>query len=167
MSMPASEQWSQQDADAAVENLLGLWTSGGTMAEALGLDSRECEALYAHGHSLYAQGKYNDALKIFAQLVAYDHLDSRYQMALASAMQMTRRYEEALQHYIIVTVMRMDDPVPVYHSAECLIAMGRPDEARESLELVGTLCEEGRHDVIKTRAQAMLKALEAKAPDSR
>src|SRR5690606_15268987 len=124
-----------QEADSISENLLGLWKAGGTLAQAMGLTARECEAMYAYGHALYAQGKYNDAFKIFAQLVAYDHMESRYQLALASALQMTRRYEEALQHYMIVTVMRLDDPVPVYHCAECLLALGRPAEAAESLEL--------------------------------
>jgi len=165
MSMQANAEWTQAEADAAAENLIGLWKSGGTLAQAMGLSSEECEAMYAHGHSLYAQGKYEDAFKIFAQLVAYDHMESRYQMALASALQMTRRYEKALEHYMIVTVMRIDDPTPVYHCAECLIALGRTDEARESLELViGSLCRPGEHDVIKTRAGALLKALQVKAP---
>ena len=164
MSMQANNgTLTQAEADAAAENMIGLWKSGGTLAQAMGLTADACEAMYAHGHSLYAQGKYNDAFKIFAQLVAYDHMDSRYQMALASAMQMTRRYEEALQQYMIVTVMRIDDPVPVYHCAECLIALGRPDDARESLNLViGTLCKPGEHDVVRTRAEALLKALQAK-----
>ena len=163
MSMQANGEWTQAEADAAAENMIGLWKAGGTLAQALGLSADECEAMYAHGHSLYAQGKYQDALKIFAQLVAYDHLDSRYQMALASALQMTRHYEDALQQYMIVTVMRIDDPVPVYHCAECLIALGRPDEARESLNLViGTLCKPGEHDAVRARAEAVLKALQAK-----
>jgi len=89
-------------------------------------------------------------------------MESRYQMALAGAMQMTKRYEEALQHYMIVTVMRLDDPAPVYHCAECLLALGRPDEAAESLELVDALCKPGEHDAIRSRAQALLKALRAK-----
>jgi len=152
-----------QEADSISENLLGLWKAGGTLAQAMGLTVRECEAMYAYGHALYAQGKYNDAFKIFAQLVAYDHMESRYQLALASALQMTRRYEEALQHYMIVTVMRLDDPVPVYHCAECLLALGRPAEAAESLELaIGTLCKPGEHDVIKARAEVLLKAVRAR-----
>jgi len=164
MSAQADTDITSQEAAGIAENLFGLWKSGGTLAQAMGLTERECEAMYAYGHSLYAQGKYSDAFKVFAQLVAYDHMESRYQMALASAMQVTKRYEEALQHYMIVTVMRLDDPVPVFHCAECLLALGRPAEAAESLELVAdTLCKPGEHDAIKARAQALLKALKAKA----
>jgi hypothetical protein len=59
--------------------------------------------------------------------------------------------------------MRLDDPVPVYHCAECLLALGRPAEAAESLELaIGTLCKPGEHDVIKARAEVLLKAVRAR-----
>ena len=155
----------EEEAAGIAENLLGLWKAGGTLAQAMGLSPRECEAMYAYGHALYAQGKYNDAFKIFAQLVSYDHMDARYQLALASALQMTKRYEEALQQYMIVTVMRLDDPVPVYHCAECLLALGRPAEAAESLELaIDTLCKPGEHDAIKARAEMLLKAVRTKNP---
>lgn len=165
MNAQTDPEITDQEAAAISENLFGLWKAGGTLAQAMGLSPRECEAMYAYGHSLYAQGKYNEAFKIFAQLVAYDHMDSRYQLALASAMQMTRRHEEALQHYMIVTVMRLDDPVPVFHCAECLLALGRPAEAAESLELaIGTLCKPGEHDAVKARAEAMLQAIRAQTP---
>lgn len=164
MSVQADTDITRQEAAKFAEDLFGLWKAGGTLAQAIGLSQRECEAMYAYGHSLYAQAKYDDAFKVFAQLVAYDHMESRYQMALASAMQMTRRYEEALQHYMIATVMRIDDPVPVFHCAECLLALGRTAEAAESLELVaGSLCKPGEHDAIRSRAEALLKALRARA----
>jgi type III secretion system low calcium response chaperone LcrH/SycD len=162
MSAQAGPDITEQDAADIATNLFGLWKAGGTLAQAKGITDDECEAMYAYGHSLYAQGKYNDAFKIFAQLVAYNHMESRYQMALASAMQMTKRHEEALNHYMIVTVMRIDDPVPVYHCAECLLALGKLAEAAETLELVGTMCRAGEHDALKARAATVLKALKDK-----
>lgn len=164
MSVETEAEITSEEAAALAENIFGLWTAGGTMAQAMGLTDRECEAMYAMGHGFYAQGRYQDAFKIFAQLVAYNHLESRYQMGLASAMQATKRYEEALQQYMIVTVMRLDDPIPVYHCAECLLALGRPNEADESLSLVvGTLCKPGEHDALRSRAQELLKALRQKS----
>lgn len=163
MSERSNPGFTQQDADELAATILELWTSGGALAQLKGITDEECEAMYAYGHSLYAQRKYNDAFKVFALLVTYDHMNSRYQFALASALQMTGRYEEALQQYLVVTVMRLDDPVPVFHSAECLLALGRPEEARESLELMmADLCTPGRHDAIKARAEALLGAIEPK-----
>ncbi|MBJ7263414.1 MAG: SycD/LcrH family type III secretion system chaperone [Burkholderiaceae bacterium] len=163
MNVDADTELSSEELAAMGMDMLGLWAAGGTLAEAKGMTLEECEAVYTLGHARYSQGKHDDAFKIFAYLVAYDHLDSRYQMALAAAMQATHRYEEALQQYMIVTLMRIDDPVPIYHSAECLLALGRTDDAAESLEMViGTMCKPGEHDAIKSHAQALLKALRQK-----
>jgi type III secretion system low calcium response chaperone LcrH/SycD len=167
MTVQDDTEITSEEAAAIAKNILGLWGAGGTLGQAMGLTERECEAMYALGHGLYSQAKYEDAFKIFARLVAYDHLDSRYQLALASSMQATKRYEEALQQYMVVTVMRVDDPLPVYHCAECLLALGRPTDAVESLQLViSTLCKPGEHDVIKARAQALLMALKQKIKGS-
>lgn len=160
MSMQINAGWAVPEMESIVENLIDLWKSGGTLAQAMGLCGEECEALYAYGYALYAQAKYGDAVKIFTRLVALDHLDSRYQMALASAMQMTGRYEAALEQYVIATLLRVDDPAPVFHCAECLIALGRLEDARVSLNLVvESLCKAGEHDVIKARALALLGGL--------
>ena len=74
---------------------------------------------------------------------------------------MLGRYAEALQHYMAATVIRLDDPRPVFHSAECLIVFDRMAEAEESLKLALTLCGD-RHEVIRTRAQALLAAVQSK-----
>lgn len=163
MNTKTTPELTEEQADELVRDMLGVLTTGGTMGQVIGLTSRECEAMYAHGHSLYAQGRYEDAFKVFAQLVAYNHMEARYQMALGSAMQMTGRHEEALTQYVVAAVMMVDDPAPIFHSAECLLKLGRPAEAADSLELVIELCEqEGGHDATKVRAQAMLAALRAK-----
>ena len=163
MNVDADTELSPEELGAMGMDLMGLWAAGGTLAEAKGMTLRECEAVYALGHARYSQGKHEDAFRIFAFLVAYDHLDTCYQMALAASLQATRRYEEALQQYMFVTLMRVDDPAPVYHSAECLLALGRVDDAAESLEMViDTMCKPGEHDAIKLHAQALLKALRQK-----
>lgn len=153
-----------EDAPGLNEEVLKLWTSGHTLAEGMGISEREREALYVLGYSFYERGLYNEAFKIFARLVSLDHLESRYLMALGSAMQMTRRYEAALQQYMVVTLMRLDDPVPVFHSAECLLALGRPAEAVESLKLaIESLCRAGEHDEIRNRAELLLKGISNQA----
>ena len=156
------DEFSAQDAARAAENLTVLWRSGGTLGDALDITADECEALYAFGHAQYQQGKYSEAFKAFAQATIYSHLEPRYQEAAGSAAQMLGRYEDALRHYLAVTVMRLDDPMPVYHCAECLLALGKLPEAAESLELVAQMCEDAKHAGLKSRAQALLRALKTK-----
>ena len=56
-------------------------------------------------------------------------------------------------------LMTLDDPAPLYHSAECLVALERLPEAAEALELAVSLCADGSHDTLKARASALLQAL--------
>ncbi|SAI69990.1 regulatory protein [Bordetella ansorpii] len=145
-----------------VDELAALWRSGGTLGQAMDITDDECEALYAYGHALYQQGKYSDAMKAFAQVTAYNHMDARYQMAFGGAAQMLGRYEDALRQYVIVTMMRLDDPAPVYHSAECLLALGRLPEAAESLAMAIELSRGEEHAATRARASAMLQAVRAR-----
>lgn len=150
---------SVQDATEIADSLMGLLRAGGTLGSALEITDQECEALYALGYGMYEQGRYADAMKVFAQLVAYNHLEPRYLMALGGAARMLGRHEDALQQYVAAAVMTLDDPVPLYHSAECLVALGRVPEAAEALELAVSLCTDGSLDVLKARASALLQAL--------
>ena len=152
------------DLDKAATDLVGLWRAGGTLAQAMDITDDECEALYAFGHALYKQGKYADAFKAFSQATVYNHLESRYQEAAGAAAQMLGRYEDALRHYMAVTMMRLDDPAPVFHCAECLLEMGKLPEAVESLELADELCKrnEQKYATLSTRIGILVTAIKTK-----
>jgi len=94
-------------------------------------------------------------------LVIWDHLEPRYLIALGGAAQMLGRHADALQHFMTATLALLDDPVPPYHCAECLIALGRLPEAIESLELVLTLAGDD-HPVVKARAETLLASVKNK-----
>jgi len=155
----AVDALSAQDATEIADSLMGLLRAGGTLGSALQITDQECEALYALGYRMYEQGRYADAMKVFAQLVAYNHLEPRYVMALGGAARMLGRHEEALQQYVSAAVMTLDDPTPLYHSAECLVGLGRLPEAAEALELAVSLCADGAHDTLKARASVLMQAI--------
>ena len=159
--MEQMSQTSDLDLVAVTEAMAGMLQAGGTLGEAWGTTEAEREALYQVGYSLYGQGKYSEAFKVFSLLVIQNHLEPRYLFALGGACQMLERYTDALQHYMAATVALLDDPLPVFHVAECLIAMGRPEEAKESLELVLLLCKES-HGAVQSRATALLQGLQAR-----
>ena len=161
-SQDAGAELTPQETARMVDELAALWRSGGPLGQAMDITDDECEALYAYGHALYQQGKYSDAMKAFAQVTAYNHMDARYQMAFGGAAQMLGRYEDALRQYVIVTMMRLDDPAPVYHSAECLLALGRLPEAAESLAMAIELSRGEEHAATRARASAMLQAVRAR-----
>jgi type III secretion system low calcium response chaperone LcrH/SycD len=155
------EQDSQLDMAAATEAMSTMLRSGGTLGDAWGTTEAEREALYQVGSNLYGQGKYSDAFKVFSLLVIQNHLEPRYLFALGGACQMLERYADALQHYLAAAVALLDDPLPAFHAAECLIAMGHVEEAKESLQIALMLCGES-HGSLQGRAGALLQSLQTR-----
>lgn len=142
--------------------------TGGSVGDVLHVPGIQREALYQLGHGLYVQSRYEDAFKVFSLLVIHEHMNERYLMALAGAAQMTGRHKDALQHYSTAALLLVDDPRPVFFGAECLMALGHLDLAAESLRLVIELADESSpHDVLKSRATAMLASIShpSRAPE--
>lgn len=151
------------DARDISDALSQLLKSGGTLGDAYwGTTPDEREALYYMGHGLYDQGRYSDAFKVFSLLVMQDHLEPRYVFSLGCACQMLERYTDALQHYMVAAVAWVEDPRPVLHAAECLIAMSRFPEARDSLALVLEMCADDTQAPAFIRAQALRRGLQRK-----
>ena len=73
---------------------------GGTLGALRGIGDDENEALYALGRQHYDQQQYAEAFKLFSMLVANDHTDGRYVMALGAAGQMIGRHQDALTQYM-------------------------------------------------------------------
>lgn len=142
------------------EQLGELIGSGGTLGTAQGFDETHYEALYTLGHNLYSQSRYPDAVRVFSFLVLHNHLEPRYMNAYASSLQMAGRHAEAIKFYSIASMMDMSDPVPTFHTAECLLALGMATEAKEALGFVLSQSNAPRHAELKTRAQAMLALLD-------
>lgn len=130
--------------------------SGEGLQPVAALQDVDDESLYAVGHHLYAQARYDLALPVFGLLLLRDSLERRFLCAFAACLQMQGRPEAALTHYLTAAVLDPNDPVPVFHACECLIATGRPQEAREGLEKLQALCQPVVHDALQKKAQALL-----------
>lgn len=132
-----------------------LLLAGGTLGDVYDYDEQDYEVLYALGHSLYSQGRYQDAVKAFGFLVLHHHLERRYLSAFAASLQMVKRYEDALCHYSMASVLDLDDPLPTFHSAECLLALGRVDEAHQAMALVLKQVGGEEHAALRERARTL------------
>ena len=135
------------------------FAAGGTLGDLHGMEDRDYEAMYAVAHGMYAQERYRDAQKLFNFLVACNPFDRRFHQALASSLQMTADYEQAISYYSMASVMDMKDPIPTFHTAECLAALGRVPEAREALQIVIEQSSSASHALLKQRATGLLELL--------
>lgn len=117
------------------------------------------EALYALGHQLYGQARYDDAAAVFEYLTVQDHTMPRYAVGTAASLQMLGRHELALGYYGYASLLDPLDPKPVFHGCECLLAMGDVVQAREGLESVLRDYDPGLRPDIQGRAKGLIELL--------
>ncbi len=144
------------DVEALFGQVADVFASGGTLGSIFNYEEQEYEAVYALGHSLYSQRRYQDAMKAFTFLVMSDPYEKRFVNAYASCMQVLKEYETAIQFYSMTSIMDMTDPAPTFHTGECMIALGRLKEAGEALEIVIQQCKTPEQETMKARAEALM-----------
>ena len=105
-------------------------------------------------------GRHEDAERILSFVVLHDHLDRRYQLAFGLVLQARRKHERALKPLGIAALMDLTDPVPVVALAECKLALGQRDEARDLLEAArGQLEVRPGQQPLLTRVCALLELM--------
>lgn len=104
-----------------------------SVPDQLDLTAEQREGLYLLAHRHYGVGDYPEAHKLFALLAMAAPADPRGHMGLAACLQMQQEHERAVRHYFLASVLDLTDPVPVVHSAECLMALGRTADAAKAL----------------------------------
>ena len=76
-----------------------LFEDGATLGELKGITSRELNAVYQMGLGFYNTGRYDDAEKVFAFLVMFDHLEPKYWTAVGAVQQVKKNFEKAKAAY--------------------------------------------------------------------
>lgn len=151
------------EAAQTLDLLLGHLAQGGTIGDLRGLEPQHYEALYAIGHNHYELGQYDKAIEMFQFLVMMNPWDRRFPMALAAAYQVTGKFDKALGYYTMAVSLNMMDPVPMFHTAECMVALGHYGEAAEALSFVIRNSKTAEHEPYRQRAQGLLPLVQEQA----
>lgn len=123
------------DSLAALRFKLGEFIiQGGTLGQALAVDSDEYEALYAVAHAAYQAARYQEAADTFGMLVSLSPYQTRFLQAYATSLQMLGRYEDAIVYFSLASMLDLDDPRPFFHIAQCMLARRMPEQALEALD---------------------------------
>jgi type III secretion system low calcium response chaperone LcrH/SycD len=157
---PGTPERLQQDTEA----LLRMICQGGTLAGLYQLSPHELEALYALGMNHYTQARYAEASKVFSRLVTLDHGEVRYYNALAAAHQMQGQHERAVHYWGVSQLLDASDPVPTFHTAQSLLALGLVQDALDALDIVVRQCpRRPGHEELAARAEALLTLVRSKS----
>ena len=128
------------DTAKITEGVKELIERGATMKQLKGVSNEELEAVYSLAYGYYRTGKYDEALKLFQFLVLFDHLNAKFWMGLGAAQQVLKDYQNAVVSYGYCSFLKLDNPKPQLHAAECFLAMGDKRNAASSLEALNEYC---------------------------
>ena len=160
-----AEVLSDQDADFIAAKIGEHYQKGGTLGDLRGFTDRHYETMYAKAHQLYSLEQYEDAGKVFGFLCTNNPYDRRFMLGLGASLQMQGKWADAIGSYTMSVALDMEDPIPVFHIAECLSALGQTDDAKEMLAAVVERAKKPEHQAIKQRASAMLQLMQVAAKD--
>ena len=161
--MISAQQTKEQEMNQALGEMVTLLAGGGTLGDLRGLTEGHYEAIYSAGYAQYNAGRYEQAEKVFQFLTINIPYDRRFPMALGSVKQVKGDYREAIGYYGMASVLDMMDPIPLFHSAECLAALGQVNDAIEALGFVIRNANKPETAQYKQRAEAMVGILKQKA----
>jgi type III secretion system low calcium response chaperone LcrH/SycD len=128
----------------------------------LGLDDNDMEALYAVTYNMYTAGKYQDSARLFGMLGLLDPMDFRFIFGAASSMQMLGQYLLAAMQFQLAASIEQENPVPMQHTAECLLALKDKAGAKRALHYALERSEgKNEYVAIRRKAETMLENLSA------
>src|SRR5262245_50146775 len=107
-------------ASADIEDL-ALSTLAPLVPIQLQASEKRFEEFYQHGYLLYQSGHYNEAKKYFFVLSIGDPKNAKYLFAVAATAHMLKEYGFAITMYSTAAIMDTENPLPLYHCADCFI----------------------------------------------
>ena len=128
------------DTGKIADGVKALIEKGATLKRLKGVTNAELEAVYSLAFGYYRTGKYEEALKLFQFLVLFDHLNAKYWLGLGAVQQVLKDYQSAVASYGYCSFLKLDNPKPQLHAAECFLAMGDRRNAASSLEALDAYC---------------------------
>ena len=128
------------DTKKIADGVKTLIETTATLKQLKGVTNAELEAVYTLAFGYYRTGKYDEALKLFQFLVLFDHLNAKYWMGLGAVQQVLKDYQNAVASYGYCSFLKLDNPKPQLHAAECFLAMGDKRNAASSLEALNEFC---------------------------
>jgi type III secretion system low calcium response chaperone LcrH/SycD len=113
------------------KDTIDKFKQGYTIADIRGFSSDQLENIYALAFGFYNNGNYAEALPLMRTLALMNSYEKKYVIGLAGCLQMTGKYQDAIEAYSIAVMVDIKDPEPLYHIGTCLLKQSKKSEAFE------------------------------------
>lgn len=143
------------DPNGEFQQLRAHLLAGGTLAGWQGLDEVTLEGIYTLASYFYEQSNYDEASRLFSGLCALSPNERRYIFGLGATRKMQGRFEEAAELLGLAVALDVEDPVPSFYVAECLLKMGQSSEALGMLEVCLANATAPEHAALRESADGL------------
>lgn len=111
------------------------------------LPPEELQEIYALAYALYGQQHYQEAGYFFRLLIVTQPTEAKYWKAFGSCLQMQKNYEEALNCYMCVYMLKGDlsDPYFYVHTADCYFALKQVELGLKALDTAYLSAKQTNH----------------------
>jgi len=120
--------------------IMELLQNGATAKDIKGLSDQQMESIYALGVNFYKLGRIAEAEKIFKFLVFFDYYCQKYWIGMGAVHQIQKHFDQARAAYEYAALLDITQPKPIYHAAECYLALGRIEDAEATLDALIEEC---------------------------
>jgi len=122
----------------------------------------QIEVIYGIGHSLFVQGKFENACSVFQMMLIYRPLDPRILGAFALCCKRNGQFETAIPAYSAALVLEPTNLSWAVHMAECLAALGKRNESLTLLDpLIKLAVLDESYNDLRSRAETLRDMLRA------
>jgi type III secretion system low calcium response chaperone LcrH/SycD len=128
------------DTKKIADDVKTLIEKSSTLKQMKGVTNAELEAVYTLAFGFYSAGKFDEAMKLFQFLVLFDHLNEKYWFGLGAVQQATKDFKNAVVSYGYCSFLKLDNPKPQLHAAECFLALGDRKSAASALFALNEYC---------------------------
>lgn len=122
-----------QHIEQIIEESREYLDQGHTLGELRGITDEGYAALYKIAYELCDQGEFQNALPVALQLTLHQPTDSRYSFITGACLQRLKQFDSAALMYALSLDVDPEHAAAAYRLAECLIAIGKPEEAKPFL----------------------------------
>ncbi|MBS4168096.1 SycD/LcrH family type III secretion system chaperone [Parachlamydia sp. AcF125] len=152
-------QITKEQRQSYEETLLKIFKGGQSPQQAMGLSDEMLEEFYGYAYRFYNAGNYADSQSLFQFLVTLDASRSKYALGLAASMHMQKKYQAAIEVYMLAAFYEQESPVPFFHIADCYLKLNQPYEALLALDDAIRLGFYPRYSLLRSRAILMRKKI--------
>ena len=98
------------------------------------LTEPQVEEFYAYGFAQYEGGNWGEAADAFRLLCTRRPFEPKFWFALGASLQEAGSFLDALYAWAMASMLKVEDPYPHFHAAECYFSIQDTPEAAKALK---------------------------------